>query len=296
MSRYRDGWSKARFNLIKTFIITGLIALLLLGAGLLIYYDSKEESRQEALRYKEIVFLSAAGKSIDKTDVKSIDFEKDFIWAPVVASYIRTQYKSGKPLNDILKQYRQILDKSKTYSEEGDKRKKFLIILGKRGTQAEILSMALDWRWQEMADNPEDMKTLNLILSGKKEPPILVYKSLDFPTLKFWLLWLIVTQFLSYSIFIINMDDNDITISEQLTWNKFRTYFVILVFSPGALPLLLINPGIVSLFRSIGKRQQDKKTAKIEAKHWLHRHVPETYSSNPGRDLLDKLNRRVGGM
>lgn len=289
----RSDWSHLRGSLISLFIITGVVLFVLMGLGFSIGHEYNNERGEEALRYKEIVFLSAAGKSINQTDIRKIDISKDLSWAPRVGSYIRAQHDKGVLLGEILKQYREIFDKSQTFSTDGDRRKSFLILLGRRGVRAEILSMADDWRWQEMADNTEDMKTLNLIISGQSGPSSLAHEPLAFPWKTFLLWWLIVTQFLSYLFCVISMDDKDISISDELRWNRFRAYVVLLFFSPGALPLLFINPGLIGFLKWIGRRSDEKRNQKRETRSRLDRLVPERHSSS-GQELLDKLKRRVG--
>lgn len=290
----RKDWISFRDSLIACFIITGLFTVVVMGLVSLIRHELNVEWGKESLRYKEIVFLSATGKSFGQTDkITKIDLSKDLSWASKVGSYIQAQHDKGVTLEETLKQYRAIFEKSKTFSTDHGQRTNFLILLGDRGVQAEVLSMANDWRWQEMADNPEDMKTLNLIISGKKEPPSLAYEPLAFPWKTFLLGWLIVTQFLAYLFCISSMAGKNISISDELGWNRFRTYVVLVFFSPGALPWLFINPGLTGFFKWIGRRNNDRRIEKRETELRLNRLVPELHSSS-GQELLDKLKRRVG--
>lgn len=255
--------------------------------GSLIYFGSKEDWSKESFRYKQVLFLSVVGKEIGVNDIDVKDVTTDNKWAEYIGKYIREEHKRGKSVDDILKQYYPIKEmfgklRGSNYTTE---RNGLANLLRGKNVAWEVMSMAQDWRFWELADNSEDLKLLNLALSSKdsKIPPM-SRKDLPVPFVKLILIWLLAIQSISY---LVCMCNSAVPAIDEISWNSVDTYFAILINSPGAWPLMVINPILTSGFKSVGKSWNDQNHRNIDLKRM---------ASNPSvssQELLTRLNERL---
>lgn len=252
------------------------------------YFDSKNDWSKEAFRYKQVLFLSVVGKEIGVNDIDINDIKIDNKWAGYIGKHIRQEHGKGKSLDDVLKQYYPIKEMFKKLNGDTQvsEREKLANLLRSKNVPWEVMSMAQDWRFWKLADNPEDLKLLNLALASKdgKVPPM-SRKNLPIPFGKFILIGLLAIQFISYFVCIGN---GVVPVIDEISWNSLNTYFAILIGSPGAWPLMVINPGLTSGLKSISKSWKGQDNKRLDLKRMANN------PSVSSQELLTRLNERLG--
>lgn len=276
------------FAMVSVVIIVGLLILLVW----LVRNEFKDSDSKESFRYKQILFFSAAGKEIGISDIEVQDLETDTRWAHNIGKYIRLEYKKGRSLDNILSQWLKV---KRTYDKVGHgnlpeteaKRARLSNLLRNKKIAEEMISMSLDWRFWEIADNPEDVKLLKLTLSSKEgKIPILTKKEVVFPWSTFLFRWLIIGQFISYLACLMRREVP--SLREWLDYKSLPSYQKILtlsILSPGALPLMIIHPGLTGLVTTCTSRRESSYNFDLKK-----------LASDPSigsRELLKRLNQRL---
>lgn len=295
VSNQHINWLNVRGYLSKAFFWSGIGVPIVLGLILAIYSGQQNIWAREALRYKELVFLSASGKSYSDIEIKDVDLEKDFSWSMQVGGYFLSEYKKGVSSEKILAEYWSNRKKLERFNKDDNKRPALLAALSARGLPGPIASMLEDWRWQKMTDNEEDMKTLTAILKGEKQPPVLEYQSLRFPWRIMWVWGLLLTQFISYFACMCKCgnDWNRMSLNQALNLGRFHTYVVLILFSPGAWLLLAINPVAVRFIYWVDAKLDLWESNKKREANRVAELVPEM-SSYSDQELAKKLRQRLG--
>lgn len=286
-------WIRVRNFLFEASLWVGGIIFLVLGLSLGVYTSDQNTWAREALRYQELVFLSASGKSYGDTEVNHIELTKDLSWSIKVGQYFLSEYKKGILPEKVLSEYRSIREKRENFSKEDSTRNAFSKALAERGVPGPVLSMAQDWRWQKMADSKEEMEVLALILKGERQAPVLKHQSLSFPWKTMLWSWLLLTQLISCLVCMIwASDEDEISLSQSLSFNRLHTYVVLVLLSPGAWPLLAINPAGIRSFNWISARIASVKIGRKKEAHRVAELVPElSYYSD--HNLAERLRKRL---
>src|SRR3989344_5723543 len=118
ISDQHSNWLNIRNSLFTISFRTGLIAFLVMGLGFLFYVGNQDTWAREALRYKELVFWSANGKSYNDTEVNNIELTKDLTWSIYVGQYFLSEYKRGVPPEKVIAEYRSVLEKMKKLAQD----------------------------------------------------------------------------------------------------------------------------------------------------------------------------------
>lgn len=286
-------WISVRNFLFEASLCVGVIVFVSLGLFISTYTSNQDTWAREALRYKELVFLSANGKSYQDMEVNDIELTKDLSWSVYVGQYFLSEYKKGIPSEKVIAEYRSVWEKREKFSSVSKTGNAFLRALAQRGVPGPILSMAQDWRWQKMADSKEDMETLASILKGEKQALALEHQSLSFPWKTMLWSWLLLTQVLAYLVCMIwVLDRPGINLSQSLNFNYPHTYIVMVLLSPGAWPLLAINPVAVRSFDWINAKIASRKVSSIKEDRHVAAVVPEL-SSYSDHNLVERLQKHL---
>ena len=284
-------WNSSNFW-IPVFWTSLVTCIFILAAGVITWNNKVWGDRQENFQFKDYLLRAAGGEKLDN---RKVYLDND-VWAVYSGQALKERANRRISLEDTIKEINNTKAEFKKAGKEGDRKSQIKIedykkyLRANYHTEEVILYLAdCGCDWENLVSDKDSLKDLKSVLAGNKyvsHPPA-YYDGITQYIFK----WVMFLQLIVYLISFTFFKDIGVYRNESYLC-KARLgvggFITMLLFSPGALPIIAIQLAIIYVHRFKNYFESNK-----ESEFKTKSIVTSDLNLDSGQALLEKLQQRI---